>query len=174
VDSQEPSPKPDQVREYFAPAQFFELSDDEKLTRPSFEPWPAGLRFGVAGITPGPTRQVEFGYEDRVVDEEDKLTLVVLPTYVLTQEVMEDLAGASAAGFAPRAETGAAQYSGPKLRIALKPKTYALADTDTLEAVADGAPSYTEALQKKKEQTAGDPAAERQVQVVEAHEAMLA
>ena len=34
------------VKEFFAPAQFFEMSDDEKLSRPSFEPMAAGVSMG--------------------------------------------------------------------------------------------------------------------------------
>ena len=34
------------VRDFFAPAQFIEMSDDEKLSRPSFEPMDAGLTIG--------------------------------------------------------------------------------------------------------------------------------
>ena len=34
------------VKDFFAPAQFFEMSDDEKLSRPSFEPMAAGVGFG--------------------------------------------------------------------------------------------------------------------------------
>ena len=33
------------VNDFFAPAQFFEMSDDEKLSRPSFEPMDAGVTF---------------------------------------------------------------------------------------------------------------------------------
>jgi hypothetical protein len=34
------------IQDFFAPAQFFEMSDDEKLSRPSFEPMTAGVSFG--------------------------------------------------------------------------------------------------------------------------------
>ena len=34
------------VKDFFAPAQFFEMSDDEKLSRPSFEPMAAGVSIG--------------------------------------------------------------------------------------------------------------------------------
>ena len=34
------------VRDFFAPAQFIEMSDDEKLSRPSFETMEAGITFG--------------------------------------------------------------------------------------------------------------------------------
>ena len=36
----------DVVKDFFAPAEFFEMSDDEKLSRPSFESMPAGVTFG--------------------------------------------------------------------------------------------------------------------------------
>ena len=34
------------VRDFFAPAQFIELTDDQKLSRPSFETMDAGISFG--------------------------------------------------------------------------------------------------------------------------------
>jgi hypothetical protein len=37
---------PEPVKEFFAPAQFFELSDEAKLSRPSFEPMTAGVGIG--------------------------------------------------------------------------------------------------------------------------------
>jgi hypothetical protein len=36
----------DIVKDFFAPAEFFEMSDDEKLSRPSFESMAAGVTFG--------------------------------------------------------------------------------------------------------------------------------
>src|SRR5262249_22359741 len=36
----------DRVKDFFAPAQFLDLSDDEKLTAPSFEPMVAGVSAG--------------------------------------------------------------------------------------------------------------------------------
>lgn len=41
---------PEVVRDFFAPAQFFEMSDDEKLSRPSFESLPAGVSLGAEGV----------------------------------------------------------------------------------------------------------------------------
>jgi hypothetical protein len=38
------------VTDYFAPAQFLTLSDDEKLARPSFEPMQAGVTIGSSGL----------------------------------------------------------------------------------------------------------------------------
>ena len=39
------------VREFFAPAQFFEMSDADKLSRPSFESMPAGVSLGSEGFS---------------------------------------------------------------------------------------------------------------------------
>ncbi len=36
----------DRVKDFFAPAQFLELNDDEKLSAPSFEPMVAGISIG--------------------------------------------------------------------------------------------------------------------------------
>lgn len=40
----------DPVEDFFAPAEFLELTDDEKLASPSFEPMPAGVRVGKQGL----------------------------------------------------------------------------------------------------------------------------
>ena len=41
----------DLVRDFFAPAQFLEMSDEEKLSRPSFEQMTAGVRIGSDAIS---------------------------------------------------------------------------------------------------------------------------
>ncbi len=38
------------MKDFFAPAQFFEMSDEEKLSRPSFESMTAGIVIGSAEI----------------------------------------------------------------------------------------------------------------------------
>ena len=44
------SPRTESVKEFFAPAQFFEMSDDEKLSRPSFEAMAAGMTHRLGGV----------------------------------------------------------------------------------------------------------------------------
>jgi hypothetical protein len=39
------------VTDSFAPGEFFDLTDDQKLSRPSFETFSAGVAFGAGGIT---------------------------------------------------------------------------------------------------------------------------
>jgi hypothetical protein len=54
----------------FAPAQFFEMSDDAKLASPSFQSMQAGLRVGSSQFALGFAQRVEspLEYETRVID----------------------------------------------------------------------------------------------------------
>jgi uncharacterized protein DUF6603 len=57
------------LRELFAPAQFFDMSDEDKLVAPSFESMDAGLTIGEAGHA--------FSYADRVVSRFDYKDIVI-------------------------------------------------------------------------------------------------
>ena len=54
----------------FAPAQFFEMSDEARLASPSFEPMQAGMRIGSPEFAFGFAQRVESAleYETRIVD----------------------------------------------------------------------------------------------------------
>lgn len=58
------------VQDDFAPAQFFEMSDDARLASPSFEPMQAGLRIGSDEFAFGFSQRSEspLAYETRIVD----------------------------------------------------------------------------------------------------------
>jgi hypothetical protein len=59
------------VRDLFAPAQFFDLTDDEKLAAPSFEEMDAGLAFGDVeySFANGRRENSKFEYTEILVDE---------------------------------------------------------------------------------------------------------
>jgi hypothetical protein len=57
----------DSVRELFAPGQFFDMSDDDKLAAPSFEAMDAGVTFGNGGYTAGPGKTSPFEYTDILI-----------------------------------------------------------------------------------------------------------
>ncbi len=61
-----------EASDQFAAGQFLDLSDDEKLSRPSFEPMPAGARIRAPGEEAPftPSRQAELRYETFVCDDE--------------------------------------------------------------------------------------------------------
>lgn len=65
----------DYLEDYFAPNNFFELSDGEKLTRPSFDRYNSGIQFDALGIDGGAIcgekQEKELTYEEITIDEEN-------------------------------------------------------------------------------------------------------
>jgi hypothetical protein len=92
------------VQDDFAPAQFFEMSDDAKIASPSFEPMQAGLRIGSSQFA-FPINQCiasPLDYETRIVDR----NAAVPPPppkvdYVLSRALLEMHAMHGAAGRSP-------------------------------------------------------------------------
>jgi len=64
----EETPQP--IHDDFAPAQFFEMSDDDKLASPSFEALPAGVQIGSSQHAFGFAQRIEspLEYETRIID----------------------------------------------------------------------------------------------------------
>jgi hypothetical protein len=92
------------VQDDFAPAQFFEMSDDQKLASPSFEPMQAGLRIGspafALNLSQGVASPLE--YETRIVDRKAAVPAPPMKDrYVLTRERLEMHAMHGAAGRSP-------------------------------------------------------------------------
>ena len=92
------------VQDDFAPAQFFQMSDDEKLASPSFEPMQAGLRIGSSqfAFAIGQCVASPLDYETRIVDR----NAAVPPPppkvdYVLSRALLEMHAMHGAAGRSP-------------------------------------------------------------------------
>lgn len=101
-----------EVADDFAPAQFFEMSDDARLASPSFESMQAGLRIGSPGFAFGFLQRVgppsqslsistasPFAYETRVIDR--KAAVPPPPptfTYRLSEALLEMHAQHGAAG----------------------------------------------------------------------------
>src|SRR6185436_14440267 len=60
------------VTDFFAPGQFEELSNAEKLSQPSFEKMPAGISVGSSHIAigdPASVRVAAVDYETTVIDD---------------------------------------------------------------------------------------------------------
>ena len=103
------------TQDSFAIAQFVQLSDDERLARPSFEPKDAGIRFG--------TDDVVFHYDPLVDSNVEYETQIVVPgqeeppqqpvgsTYVMKAAVLDAVVITGAAGQAPIRRKGNARYT---------------------------------------------------------------
>jgi hypothetical protein len=68
------APDVSQVTDDFAPGQFLELTDDEKLSRPSFEPMRSGVAAGGTALDAGNATVVATTYKTVVVDGATRTT----------------------------------------------------------------------------------------------------
>jgi hypothetical protein len=157
-----------QVRDAFAPGQFFDMSDDEKLSRPAFESLPAGYtRLGVGGTTyaSDATRTAVFHYDTVIIDKQDEVARQDTGEYFMAPGVVPVLAGLGAAAESPMRRTSSARFAGPSQNVVVNKPAYAIASPDDL-AVVTPAMSYVEAEEAQRG-LGGDGAG---WQVVGAHE----
>jgi hypothetical protein len=121
------------VDDLFAPAQFREMSDDEKLSAPAFESLQSGLRFAVEGFKCGaPVMEENMQYEENIILPVRPATGTTKsadsapppgaggalpaepphaePPHVLSTDFLKRVAPAGAAGLSTLKETGKAKY----------------------------------------------------------------
>jgi Family of unknown function (DUF6603) len=105
----------DPVKDQFVPAQFFEMTDEEKLASPSFEEMDAGLVFGsnVWTFDGAQTVAAPLVYESFVIDDVRQPSK---PTadYVLSEPTLERQFRSGSAARAPIRTLGLARFRDPK------------------------------------------------------------
>jgi hypothetical protein len=171
----------DPVRDFFAPAQFFELSDNEKLSRPSFESMDAGITFGSDEITltsqPADWLEVKtIEFETWIIDDDTKVahrSPAELPPqpqapklfYQLRGELLLKQAQFGAAGSSDIRRSGKAKYRVTTVgKYQVTKEGWSVVATDDLSPV--GQPStYSEAEQvlRAMKQDAPEQAARLQI-----------
>jgi hypothetical protein len=159
------------VQEFFAPAQFFDMSDDEKLARPSFEELPAGVIADDGGLKHGAAVSSEVTYETIVIDKPDNRPVRV-GVYVPNREAFVAAAGFGASAEPPAGMAGAGKYRVAALGIRVQEGQFGVASVDDLRAAA-AVPvigSYTQALAALRSREAAHPEDARRMQVVAVHE----
>ena len=161
------------VLDFFAAAQFIEMSDASKLRRPSFEPMEAGVRIK-AGISvggdsnPALVGDAPMEFETVIVGVEEDVREVT------PEEATEDdwticaLLDARRPGLG---RAGRAKYSAPPHGLPVVKSRYVVASTRDLEpavvpGLEGGAPSYTAALQALREQVEREPTLRGELQVI--------
>jgi len=127
------------IQDDFAPAQFFELTDEEKLERPSFERHDAGMRASAPPVTSGASVPKTAAYETFFVDtpgalpREDSGVPPAPPSLIDLQIVLQF-------GSAGRAVTRSAgrRYQAPGNPIRVGQPAFVLADKITMAPAGIG------------------------------------
>jgi hypothetical protein len=151
---------PQFIRDFFAPAQFFEMSDGEKLSRPSFERMPAGISLGSDEIVFSPNRddwlEVDaIKFETIIVDKENNETHPSGPEdlYTLTPVLLGRQARFGAASASDLRRSGKAKYRTIVAKHKIAKEGWSIVATDDLTVqpapgAGEGKPmSYSEAEQ---------------------------
>jgi hypothetical protein len=140
IDGQE-EPK-QSITDYFAAGQFLTLSDADKVSRPSFERYDAGVTIGSSNITSGADSPRTVVYEERYIDEPSGFSRFSR-RYRMTADVHLALTR-QGAGFASALKnTGLFKYgngvSGPAVKT--QDPSYVVAQVDDLSVRSDIASS---------------------------------
>lgn len=135
----------DPIRDHFAPAQFFEMSDDEKLSRPSFEPLQAGISIGRTALrygSDGAGREVQIGYKTLLLDPEQPQPPDPEPApQPLPAGAASTQAQLGAAARSPLRRTGRTKYRAVGRPVTVGDPLYVVSsvDSDEPQGVGDGA-----------------------------------
>jgi hypothetical protein len=168
----------DSVKEFFAPAQFFEMSDDEKLSRPSFESMAAGVSIGsdkfVFTDNPDDWLEVEaIEFETWIVDKQTNVPRRSDPEdpedpkkknlYKLSLVLLGKQARFGAAGNSDLRRTGKAKYRTTMGKHRIDKEGWSIVATDDLTVqsvpgIEAKSTTYSEAAQALRRLKQENPA----------------
>jgi hypothetical protein len=127
---------PTAIQADFAPAQFLNLTDTEKLARPSFEPYDAGVAIGSLPASAGLPVSKTIAYDTFYVDEPlGPLRRDAAPRSDLFAADIQAMLHFGASGGAAIRTAGTARYVAPGNPIVVAPFRFVVADRSTLAAV---------------------------------------
>jgi len=162
------------VLDDFAPAQFFDLSDQDKLAGPSFEQHDAGVRLLPGLPVSGPSLSKTITYETFYVDAPgaDRRTDPSPPKTLFTVDLQAILNFGASARAAVRS-TGKLRFQAPGKPVTVMPQKFTVTGTSTL-APAGIAPAsgvtFSDAKALLTSAAAGAPGLRTQLQIVAIHE----
>jgi hypothetical protein len=112
------------VRDHFAPAQFRDMTDDEKLSSASFELLPAGAQVAGNRAECGPSVPAAADFEDIIIPSPPDQPRA---TYTSTLQAAVLFAQWSAVGLSEASRPGANRYRAPAIPFAAPVKTFSFA-----------------------------------------------
>jgi len=85
------------IQDWFAPAQFFNMSDDEKVKAPSFEMMDGGVRFGSVSVEAGNEAELDVEYEEIFIDPSlNQRRMSKIPQSALSVDYLSKVTGLAA------------------------------------------------------------------------------
>jgi hypothetical protein len=167
--------EPVRLRSPFAAGQFLDLDENERFTRPAFEPMLSGFEVSAAGTSFGAAQRADLDYEEFQIGPDGRLAEPTTgqppPPTIVTHGV---LLGAAATSTLRRDEAATRmRTSATAVQVMNVPPR--VVNADTLRPVTvpglEGAATFTEIAQGLTRHLAGGAAAEQPLAIVGAHEA---
>ena len=161
-------------QEQFAIAQFTTMSDADKLSAPSYEPFGAGVAIGAQPIAGGHDSARTVTYQERYIDDYAQQSRFG-SIYAMPAGVHAALAGNGAGARSPVTASGLQRFATPGLNnpITVNPSRYTIASTTDLTVRADilaAATTRYKAASAMQAYLAAHPEEQGALQVVPAHE----
>jgi hypothetical protein len=127
-------PSPTIEQEQFARGQFQKLADGDKLSKPSFELFDAGVSFGSADAKQGHVSGLDVHFETVIVDDVERPSRLLSLLYNPSAEAFAGQMMFGAAAMSDVLHTGNGKYVEPRMRgsVATTAVKYVIADTADL------------------------------------------
>ena len=159
-----------EAREQFAPANFFNMKDDEKLTRPSFEQMKSGFKItGSAQLTAAPhivNKRVDYEFSYLGKKRKPKPDRYVYPGRYFKANTKLAPASQSSLSY----QNNRVSVNGPE-KVIVKEEQYVIANVSDMKLHSnERAGSYTEALHRYKQLIAEQPQLKYEIQVLSEYE----
>lgn len=162
------------LQEDFAPAQFFNLTDVEKLARPSFEPHNAGALLGPIAATCVPALTKTIAFETFYIDTPGGVPRTdAAPRSDLFGIDLQAIAAFGASGCAAVHRIGPARYAFAGSPVSVAPLRFVVADTTKLSATNIGGAvgaSYASAAAELVTALTAAPSRTSELQIVATYE----
>lgn len=162
--------------DYFAAGQFLTLSDADKLSRPAFEPYDAGVTIGSQAITSGADSPRNITYDERYIDDFTQFARFSTKLYSMPAVIHGSLIRQGAGYASPLKNTGLAKYRNPPSEPAITTRdpNFVVAGVDDLSIRSDilsvDGSTYFQARASLNTYLALHPEEAASLQIMPAHE----
>jgi len=158
------------VQDDFAPAQFFDLSDNDKLSRPSFERHDAGAVMSGSFVTSGAVRAKTVNYETYYINTPGVVTVDEGVPQAFPWSGLQFVMSTGAAARKTISRSGSLRYATPGNPIKVQEPVFVVAGTANLATASTPAaagPTYSDAAAALRSVA---PALRAGLQIVGIHE----